>query len=166
MSRYHFDRWMERGYSVVRMTTWPTLLRRNEDVPIASSLATVLIERIIDGIVMVAFVLIGLRAAPNVSADVTRVVLAASVAFAVATLVFFVLALAPQATERVADAIIERVVPKRFQPPLVGIVSRFAQGASSLRDLALIVLSTVVVWLIETGKYWRAPSAWRCRSTA
>jgi len=133
------------------------VLRRNAGVPIASSLATVLIERIIDGIVMVTFVLIGLRAAPNVSAEVTRVVLVASVIFAAATAAFFVLALAPKTTERFADAIILRIVPKRFQPPLTGIVGRFAQGASSLRsprDLILIVLSTVVVWLIETGKYW------------
>ena len=133
------------------------VLRRNEGIPIASSLATVLIERIVDGIVMVAFVLIGLRAASNVNTDVTRVVLLASAAFAIATLIFFVLALAPKTTERIADGIIMRVVPERFRPPLLGIVGRFAQGASSLcspRDLALIVLSTVAVWLIETGKYW------------
>ena len=133
------------------------VLRRDHGVPISSSLATVLIERIVDGIVMVAFVLIGLRAAPNVSETVTRVITVASVAFAIATVVFFVLALAPQFTQNSAGALINRLVPERFRAPLIGIVEKFVQGAQSLRspiDLARIVGISAVVWLLETGKYW------------
>jgi uncharacterized protein (TIRG00374 family) len=133
------------------------VLRRDHGVPISSSLATVLIERIVDGIVMVAFVLIGLRAAHNVSETVTRVIAVASVVFAIATVVFFVLALAPQFTQNIANAFINRLVPERFRAPLIGIVEKFVQGAQSLRspiDLARIVGISLIVWLFETGKYW------------
>jgi len=133
------------------------VLRRDHGVPISSSLATVLIERIVDGIIMVAFVLIGLRAAINVSETVTRVIALAGVVFAIATIVFFVLALAPQFTQRMAGAIVNRVVPERFRAPLLGFVEKFVGGAHSLRspiDLARIVGISAVVWLLETGKYW------------
>jgi hypothetical protein len=133
------------------------VLRRNEGVAMSSSIATVLIERIVDGIVMVGFVLIGLRAAPNVSAAATQVIGLASIAFAIATAIFFWFALAPQTTERMAAAFIVRLVPHRFRERALGIVQRFVQGAQSLRsprDLITIVAITVVVWLLETVKYW------------
>jgi uncharacterized protein (TIRG00374 family) len=133
------------------------VLRRNEGVSMSSSLATVLIERIMDGIVMAAFVLIGLRAAPNVGEVAARLVAVAALLFAIATAIFFWFALAPQANERIADALIQRFAPHRFQTRLLGVVSRFVQGAQSLRsprDLMLIVSSTVVIWLLETVKYW------------
>ncbi|BCX04986.1 MAG: TIGR00374 family protein [Candidatus Roseilinea sp.] len=132
------------------------VLRRDEGVPIASSLATVLIERMMDGVVMVGFALIGLQFAPNVSARAGQGVTAALALFALASAAFFWMALAPARTNRLAEATITRLVPNRFQAPLLGIAHRFVQGAQSLRsprDLAAIFLGTVVVWLLETMKY-------------
>jgi uncharacterized protein (TIRG00374 family) len=133
------------------------VLRRDHGVAISSSVSTILIERIVDGIVMVAFVLIGLQVAPNVSALVTRVVGLASIGFGLATAVFIWFALAPQAAEQMARAVIERLTPQRFHDRLFGVVQRFVQGARSLRspaDLIVIVALSVLVWLIETVKYW------------
>jgi uncharacterized protein (TIRG00374 family) len=81
----------------------------------------------------------------------------AGAVFAIATAIFFWLALYPQVADRIAHAIITRVVPHRFQEPLLSITQKFVQGAQALRnprDLLLIVLSTAVIWLLETGKYW------------
>lgn len=133
------------------------VLRRNEGIAMSSSIATVLIERIVDGVVMVGFVLIGLRAAPNISAAATQIIAIASVAFAAATIVFFWFALAPQTTERLVAAFTVRIAPHRFRERALGIVRRFVQGAQSLRrprDLVIIVAITIVVWLLETVKYW------------
>jgi glycosyltransferase 2 family protein len=133
------------------------VLRRNEGVPIAFSLATVLLERLIDGIVMVAFVLIGLPNVKNLPPAATDILLIAAALFSVAVAVFFWMALAPQMADRIAHAIITRVVPHRFQAPLLSFVSRFVQGAHSLSrpaDLLAIVFSTVLAWLLETLKYW------------
>lgn len=132
------------------------VLRRDAGVPIASSLATVLIERMMDGIVMIGFALIGLQSAPNVSARAGQVIAIAIAVFALASAAFFWMALAPARTNRLAEAAIIRLVPHRFQAPLLGVAHRFVQGAQSLRsprDLAAIFLSTVVVWLLETMKY-------------
>jgi glycosyltransferase 2 family protein len=133
------------------------VLRRNEDIPIGFSLATVLLERLIDGIVMVAFVLVGLPNIAGLPTAAKDVVLIFGALFAVATAVFFWMALAPTTAERIAHAVITRVVPHRFQPMLLGFVTRFVHGAQCLRrpaDLFWIVLSTVIAWLIETVKYW------------
>ncbi|MCS7054560.1 MAG: flippase-like domain-containing protein [Thermoflexales bacterium] len=132
------------------------VLRRDEGVPIASSLATVLIERMMDGIVMIGFALIGLQSAPNVSARAGQVINLAIVLFAVASAVFFWMALAPTRANRLAERVITRLIPHRFQAPLLELVHRFVQGARSLRsprDLLATFLSTVVVWLLETVKY-------------
>jgi uncharacterized protein (TIRG00374 family) len=123
----------------------------------AFSLATILLERIIDGIVMVAFVLIGLPNIANLPPAANTIVLIAAAAFVLAVAIFFWMALAPHMADKLAHAIIMRVVPHRFQTPLLAFVSRFVQGAGSLgrpADLFVIVLSTVLAWLIETVKYW------------
>jgi hypothetical protein len=140
------------------------VLRRDHGVAISSSVSTILIERIVDGIVMVAFVLIGVQVASNVSELVTRVIGLASAAFGLATAVFIWFALAPRAAEQLARVVIVRVVPHRFQESLLGIVQRFVQGARSLRsprDLIVIVALTVLVWLLETVKYWFVAQAFR-----
>jgi hypothetical protein len=133
------------------------VLQRNEGVPIASSLATVVLERVIDGLVMVAFVLIGLPSVPSLGLQAVRVVTLALGAFALVIALFFWFALAPAMTQRLAEAVANRVLPTPARAPALRFLERFLAGARSLRspvDLALIVLSTVVTWLLETVKYW------------
>jgi uncharacterized protein (TIRG00374 family) len=133
------------------------VLRRNEGVPMAFSLSTVFLERIFDGLVMLGFVLIGLPRVPNLPAELSGVIAAMTALFAAGIGVFFYLALAPKTAERMAEAVISRVVPLRFRPKILAFVSHFVEGAQSLRrptDLLLILFSTVATWLIETVKYW------------
>lgn len=133
------------------------VLRREQDVPMAYSISNVLLERIVDGLVMVAFVLIGLSRVPNLSAAALNLVLFAATAFGIATGVFFWFALRPATAERFAHAVVERLLPHRLHPPLMRFVTRFVEGAQSLRspaDLAVIVVLTIVAWLVETVKYW------------
>ncbi|GIV85815.1 MAG: TIGR00374 family protein [Candidatus Roseilinea sp.] len=132
------------------------VLRRDTGVPIASSLATVLIERMTDGIVMIGFALVGLQSAPNVSARAGQVITIAIALFALASAVFFWMALAPARANRLAEAAINRLAPRRFQAPLLSVTHRFVQGAQGLRsprDVLAVFLSTVVIWLLETMKY-------------
>ncbi|MCS7061272.1 MAG: lysylphosphatidylglycerol synthase transmembrane domain-containing protein [Anaerolineae bacterium] len=133
------------------------VLRRRHEVPIAFSLSTVLLERIVDGLVMVGFVLIGLPRVPNLPTQVLNVIGLLTVALVAAIAVFFALALAPDRVETTAGVLLNALAPKRFRSPLAQFVARFVQGARALRrptDLLAIVLSTVLIWLIETLKYW------------
>ncbi len=133
------------------------VLQRNTGTPVASSLATVVIERVMDGLVMAAFVLIGLPGVPGLSPEMVRGVHVVIALFAAVIGVFFWIALAPAKAERLATAVIGALAPERARRPLHALVTRFLDGAKSLRsakDLGLIVLSSIATWLVETGKYW------------
>lgn len=133
------------------------VLQRNEGVPIASSLATVFLERLIDGIVMVGFVLFALPNVPSLNDTVRSIVTFTSLVFVAGAAVFFALALAPRKTEQMAQAIVSRMVPMRFRAPLMNFVEKFVAGAQCLRrptDLLVLLGTTIVIWLMETVKYW------------
>jgi uncharacterized protein (TIRG00374 family) len=51
----------------------------------------------------------------------------------------------------------ERFVPEGYRDKLGAFADRFIQGLASLRspaDVAMVLLTTIVIWLLETGKYW------------
>jgi hypothetical protein len=134
------------------------LLRRNEGVPIPSSLATVLIERVMDGLTMLGFVLIGLSATPLLQADprAGQALLLAGGVFVATSGAFLWLAFVPGQVNRLAHRTLGRWLPPRLRDPLLGIVERFVQGAGGLRSragLAKAIFATLVIWLLETLKY-------------
>jgi uncharacterized protein (TIRG00374 family) len=49
------------------------------------------------------------------------------------------------------------VVPARFRPQVIDVAESFLGGLAALRsprDVLMILLTSVVIWLLETGKYW------------
>src|SRR5258708_22213226 len=69
------------------------VLKRNEDVKISASLATIIVERIFDGLVMLIFVFVALPFA-NIAQDWLRnMIIAGTIAFFGALAVFFFMAI-------------------------------------------------------------------------
>ena len=133
------------------------VLRRKEGVSVSASLATILVERIFDGVIMLLFVFVGLPLAPSVPDNWRRFVILFSLLFFGALGVFFVIAASPQRSQSVYGWVIDRVVPQRFRSPVRGFADRFMEGLYFLRsgrDVAMIFVTSLVVWLAETGKYW------------
>ncbi|GAB4474785.1 MAG: lysylphosphatidylglycerol synthase transmembrane domain-containing protein [Anaerolineae bacterium] len=133
------------------------VLRRNETVSISASLATIFVERIFDGLVMLIFVFAALPFAP-VPPPFDRIVVWMTFLFFGALAAFFILALRPQATRRLYMAALERVIPAGgLRASLIGFADRFMDGLSSLRspaDLLMTLVSSLLIWLTETTKYW------------
>jgi len=133
------------------------VLQRKEGVSISASLATILAERVFDGIVMLLFVFVGLPFTTAITADWRRWVIVFTVAFFGALAIFFLVAVSPRRTQAVYTWIIERVVPQRFRRPVRGVADRFVGGLRCLRsprDMGMIFVTSVVIWLAETVKYW------------
>jgi uncharacterized protein (TIRG00374 family) len=133
------------------------VLRRKEGVAIGASLATILVERIFDGITMLLFVFIGLPLVPSIPGNWRQFVIVFSLLFFGALAVFFVLAASPRLAQRVYNWIIDHLLPGRFREPVRGFADRFMEGLYFLRsgrDVAMIFFTSLVVWLAETGKYW------------
>ncbi|HOU42304.1 MAG TPA: lysylphosphatidylglycerol synthase transmembrane domain-containing protein, partial [Promineifilum sp.] len=133
------------------------VLRQREGVAVSSSLATIVVERVFDGLVMLLFVFVALPFAPLPSDSIRFVVVLGSVLFFGALLVFLAVAVVPARFLRLTEWLVGRFVPQRLRAPLLSFAERFVEGLLSLRDprnLIMIFLTSVVIWLLETVKYW------------
>jgi len=133
------------------------VLKRKEGISISASLATVIVERIFDGVVMLLFVFIGLPLVPNIPDEWRQFVILFSLLFFGALGVFFLIAASPSRSQAVYTWIIDRLIPGRLRGPVRGFADRFMEGLHCLRsgrDVAMIFTTSVVIWLTETVKYW------------
>ncbi|HZY40776.1 MAG TPA: lysylphosphatidylglycerol synthase transmembrane domain-containing protein, partial [Anaerolineae bacterium] len=133
------------------------VLRRNEGVSVSASLATVIVERIFDGLVMLLFVFVALPTAPFLPDALRSIVVFGSLLFFGALIVFLFFAAQPALAARVYNPLIDRVLPRRFRDPARGFIDRFITGLAALRDLRHIVMvffTSILIWLLETVKYW------------
>ncbi len=133
------------------------VLKRNSGVSISASLATIIVERIFDGLVMLIFVFAALPFA-KIPPPFDQLVVWMTILFLGALAVFFVLALRPDFTRQMVHTISERFVPiERARERIVALADRFIDGLASLRspaDLGMTLVTSVVIWLTETTKYW------------
>jgi len=135
------------------------VLREREGVTMSASLATVVVERVFDGLVMLLFVFVALpfTPIPGESNAIRSIVIAASGAFFVALVVFFAMAAFPDRFYKIAETIAYKFFPHRLHHPLLTFLKRFLSGLESLRSfrsVIMIFLTSVVIWLLETVKYW------------
>ncbi len=133
------------------------VLRQQEDVSMSSSLATIVVERVFDGLVMLLFVFVALPFAPLPSDTIRLVVILGSAVFLGALLVFFAVAAVPERFLKVTEWFVIRLLPERLRTPIMDFAQRFTIGLAALRSgrgLVMIFLTSVVIWLLETVKYW------------
>ena len=141
------------------------VLKRHEGVPISASLATVVVERIFDGVVMLAFIFVNFSELARVKGDsgfiggvsIQTVAVVGTILFLGALAVFLLAAMFPFVTEKIVRRLTARFVPLRFREKTLDILLRFLGGLESLRspaDVLMIFVTSVVIWLLETVKYW------------
>src|SRR5512139_2850614 len=103
------------------------LLRRTEGIAVSASLATIIVERVFDGLVMLLFVFFAL---PFVGAahipQVYRVtIIVASIAFFAALAFFLWMVYDQHRAARIWHFVLDHFVPARFRAPLDGFYERF-----------------------------------------
>ncbi len=143
------------------------VLKRQEGVNIPASLATIIIERMFDGIVMLGFVFVNLAELTrltSVSIDVAgikfgirEVAIWGSIAFFGALALFLVAAMLPGPTDRLVTWLIAHLLPIRIREKTLGVIRRFLEGLKFLRspfDVLMVFFTSVLIWLLETVKYW------------
>ncbi len=178
------------------------ILKRKEDVSISASLATIIVERIFDGVVMLGFVFVNLPELANLTGqsgfvgNIQQVAIIGTGVFLGALLIFLLAAMFPFQTEKISTALIKKFVPEKVISPgkwysflkylilrlifrgggkriefflddkvdrielrslLLGLTLKFLKGLESLRspwNSLMIFFTSVIIWLLETGKYW------------
>jgi uncharacterized protein (TIRG00374 family) len=84
-------------------------------------------------------------------------VIVMTVAFAFATALFIWMARQPERVERAYSMVAGIVLPKRIRGKADGLYERFMLGLRSLSspsDITAIFFTSVLIWLLETVKYW------------
>ncbi len=139
------------------------ILKRKEGVSVSASLATIIIERIFDGVVMLAFIFVNLpelaklTAASGFAGNIQQVAVLGTTVFIGALIVFLLAAMFPQFTEKIGLWLIQRFLPKHWQEKVGGLMTRFLDGLASLRspfNVLMVFFTSALIWLFETGKYW------------
>jgi hypothetical protein len=139
------------------------ILKQREGIPVSASLATVFVERIFDGVIMLAFVFLNLPELAKLNADsgiigsIQQIAIWGAVIFIGALLVFILAAMFPKITERVINWTIDRVLPLKIREKVRDISMRFLTGLEALRsplEALMIFFTSALIWLLETGKYW------------
>jgi len=139
------------------------VLKRKEAVPISASLATIIVERIFDGVVMLGFVFLNLPELATLTGtsgfigNIQTLALWGAGAFFGALAVFMLAAMFPTRAEKILDKIIQTFLPEKMREKVQDILMKFLHGLESLRsprEAIMVLLTSVVIWLLETGKYW------------
>jgi glycosyltransferase 2 family protein len=138
------------------------ILKRKEGVSISASLATIIVERIFDGVVMLAFVFVNLpelaklTSASGFVGNIQQVAIIGTAIFIGALIVFLLAAMVPHTTMRIGLRLIH-FLPERFHTRIISLFNRFLDGLASLRsplNVLMVFVTSVVIWLLETAKYW------------
>jgi len=139
------------------------ILKRKEGVSVSASLATIIVERIFDGVVMLAFVFVNLSelakltGASGFVGNIQQVAIIGTGVFIGALIVFLVAAMYPHMTAKVGLWVIHRILPQRLHIKVIGVMNKFLDGLASLRspfNVLMVFFTSVIIWLLETGKYW------------
>lgn len=153
--------WPARAGEVLRAV----VLKRRESVPISASLATIIVERVYDAVVMLGFVVFNLPELARLTGNsgiigtlnIHTLTIWGAVIFLGALAVFLLAAMFHRVTARLVDWIVDHLVPAHFRKQVSEISHRFLTGLESLRspyEALMIFVTSVIIWLLETGKYW------------
>jgi uncharacterized protein (TIRG00374 family) len=144
------------------------LLKQRNSVSASAGLASILVERVFDGLTMILFLLVaafigGIPEAQEVEllgrvarVDLRYILWFAIGVFGAALGVIYAIELWPAPIRRLAEWVVMRLTPRRFHSRLLGIVDRFIGGFASVRSvltLTLVLFSSIVVWSAETLSY-------------
>ncbi len=134
------------------------VLNRQEGTSIPASLTTILVERIFDGITMLAFVFTALQFVEfEAPAYIRQGINLVTVLFVAALLAFFLLALRPALTRRLYTGLVGRFAPVLLRERLVALADSIMAGLETLRsprDLLLTFGASLLSWTVEASTYW------------
>ena len=139
------------------------VLKKFEGVAISASLATIVVERVFDGIVMLGFVFLNLPELARLTVssgfvgNIQTLALWGAGAFLGVLVLFLLAGMYPERTIWFVKWTSRYVIPARFRDQVIGLAESFLGGLAALRsprDVLMIFFTSIVIWLLETGKYW------------
>ncbi|MGN6485674.1 MAG: lysylphosphatidylglycerol synthase transmembrane domain-containing protein [Thermomicrobiales bacterium] len=130
-------------------------LQKQRKVPMTSSLATIAVERIFDGITMLGFMLAAM-AFVSFTSELRHLAIVAFIVFAVLIIGLFILTLGGSLVDRLLQIVLGPL-PTRIADKVEHLAESFLGGLAVLkrrRDLALVAGTSVLAWSLEASMYW------------
>jgi uncharacterized protein (TIRG00374 family) len=131
------------------------VLGRREGVRKTAALATIVVERIMDGLTMLLFLSVA-SLFVTVSSDIQGIEKVASLVFLVGIILFFVVAHSRTWMKRLENFGL-RFVPGKLRPKVAGLAESFIDGLQVLRqwkDLLIVFGLSIIAWGFEAGMFW------------
>jgi glycosyltransferase 2 family protein len=130
-------------------------LSRQEGIRTSSALATVVIERIFDGLTMLLFIVI---CALFVSlGDLRNYLIVGTVIFVAAFVLFVYVAASPKVAEQLLGIVLSVLPLGRLRGRVDSIARSFLHGLSVLSDarsVVAVLLTSLIAWLLEATMYF------------
>jgi uncharacterized protein (TIRG00374 family) len=131
------------------------VLGRRENVSKTGTLATIVVERMMDGITMLLF-LATAAFFVTINKDIEGIERVASIVFLIFIVVFFIVASSRTLLLKL-EAFGLGLLPTKIRTKVAGIADKFIDGLQVLRqwrDLLAVFSLSVLAWLCEAGMYW------------
>jgi hypothetical protein len=139
------------------------VLKKDEGVTISASLATIIVERIFDGVTMLAFIFVNLGEVAELTSssgfvgNIHQVAIWGTGVFIAALFMFLIAAMYPDRSLNLIQRLAQRFLPFRLRDKVVNLARQFLGGLAALRSpraILMIFITSVFIWLLETLKYW------------
>ncbi|MBX6363679.1 MAG: flippase-like domain-containing protein [Gemmatimonadetes bacterium] len=137
------------------------VISRLEPIPVVASLGSLVLERLFDGLTLVAYTFVALAAVGQAGGEVGRSMRTAAtglgIAFAIIAVVLLAMLIWPRRVVAAAEAVVERSLPRAFRRPVVDALETLIGSLGAIRDpglLARVVAWSAFLWLVGAFSYW------------
>lgn len=138
------------------------MLSRQEPVPVVTSLGSLVVERVFDGITLVAltFVALALPSFPSGSTtgrEMHHIASILAIAFAFVGALFIALVVWPRQVVAVIERLVSRFLPDSYCRPIVDALESLLSSLGAIRQpllLARLVFWSAALWLMGALSYW------------
>ncbi len=132
------------------------LLNRWERIPLGRIAATIVVERVFDGLVMLCFVIIPLLVLDFATPEIQAVIGVGAPIFITALVIFLGLAARPDTLKKLVGFFTARM-PARFAAIINALTDELLAGLIGLRSLVGVVrvfVYSLLSWALEASVYW------------
>jgi uncharacterized protein (TIRG00374 family) len=122
------------------------VLKRRYGISISASLASIIVERIIDGVVMLGFIFFNLTELNRLTdssgfvGSIRSLALWGSIIFIGALLFFILAAIFPHKVQNAVSWVATKIFPKKWQEKILSITARFITGIEALSSVKSMLL--------------------------
>ena len=130
------------------------VLREREGIPTSASLATIAVERIFDGLTMLAFLVVASLFIP-LDDELRRLAIVATIVFGVLLLALVLLVVSDTLRARLLP-LATRPLPEALAARIIALVESFVGGLRILRsgrELVVVAACSILAWGLESAMY-------------